>query len=63
MLKDHEVIDEEDDLRLEQIPERLPALGLLLGRGHPAVAVLGRERHRVDQRRALLLLLLLLLLS
>ena len=53
MFEHHEVVDEEDYLRLEQVPERLPPFGLLLGRGHAPVTVLRRERHAVDKVRAL----------
>ena len=56
MSEDHEVVQEEDDLTLEEVPERLAALLLLLGRVIPAAAepvrrvqLVGGERHAVHQ--------------
>ena len=58
MSEDHEVVQEEDDLALEEVPERLAALLLLPRRGLAATAepvrrvqLVGRERHAVHQLR------------
>ena len=59
MSEDHEVVEEEDDLALEEVPERLAPLLLLPRHRLPAAAEpvrrvqLGRgERHAVHQLRA-----------